>query len=181
MTKSPRRVVTCWRSHGCCSSSAKILANAMNDSGQRPELRTAADVYYHGYFDPGRYGDFNSRGLLGQALTGIGEEIGLEEGQPPDRENYQTRIDRAACLLGAIAFEMLAAYSKGTNPDATPDEVDASDLGVFREKVVKRLQDAGQGSRMQFFRDYARLTKTNNQTVEFLLFSQGKQGVLGLA
>jgi formylglycine-generating enzyme required for sulfatase activity len=146
----------------------------------RLDLRTAADVYHLAYFTPGEYhdpkfqvsdatGHCERRGLLASGLVGEAARMGLAEGEDPDETNYHERIARTAELLGAIAFEMFATNADSSRPEPNTLGVSSDDLKAFKQNVSARLVTAG---RQPLGNDFARLTKMNNGTVDYLLFRE---------
>jgi formylglycine-generating enzyme required for sulfatase activity len=143
-------------------------------------MRTAADAYHLAYFTPGEYPDprfqvadatthAERRGLLASGLVGEAASMGLADGEEPDEMNYHERISRTAALLGAIAFEMFATNADASHPEPNTVGVSSDDLRTFKQNVSSRLTNAGLSP---LGKDFARLMKMNNSTVDFLLFRE---------
>ncbi len=152
-------------------------------------LTTATDVYALAYFEPGEHIDparlvpggderVNRRGLLASGLVGPAAHIGLPKGGEPGRGNHQTRIDRAAALLGAIAFEMFSAKTPDAPPEPNTVGIPERDLPGFHTAVATRLAGAGLGTPAEYQNDFDLLTQMNTGAVDFLLFRElGRRGV----
>ena len=134
---------------------------------QTLNLRTAADVYHHAYFDEGENGKPDTYGLLRQGLVGDAERIGLDDDEMPSEMNVGDRISRIADLAGAIAFVLMGGRSKDGDPEPNAAGVPRDEL---RRELHGRREHYGLGGKGKFDRDLNLLGQMNNFTLDYLLF-----------
>jgi formylglycine-generating enzyme required for sulfatase activity len=137
-------------------------------------LCTPADVYCKAFFYIGPHDDPNRQGLLAQGLQGNAEWIGLDraKGFTPHKDNRRERVNRAAAMLGAIAFQMLDMRADRKNPKPRFDSVL---LEPFKSRVADRMVAAGQGTHADFDRDFSLLKDMNIHTLDHLLFREASK------
>ena len=158
----------------------KKTAVARREAVTKLGLRTPADVYCKAYLEIGDesdpHPDPNTLGLLAQGLQENAEKdplddprrIGLTREEEPGPENRRKRVERAAAILGAVAFELFCPENLG-HPEP---RFSGSTSHPLEEDAGRRVEEAGITGASTCARELRLLKGMNISTLDHLLFSE---------